>query len=434
MKIFNNPAKKLWPELVQRPQLELGFLDSAVKNIMDRVRRCGDQAIKELTLQYDKANVDVVLVSEHEILEAGKEVATELREAIGVAATNIEKFHAAQRREILDLETTSGVRCWRKGVPIDKVGIYVPGGSAPLFSTVLMLGIPAKLSGCRQVVLCTPPDRNGKVHPAILYAASLVGITKIYKVGGAQAIAAMTFGTESIPAVYKIFGPGNQFVTKAKQLAMDQGIAIDMPAGPSEVLILADESANPSFVAADLLSQAEHGEDSQVILVTLSENLRGDVREHLARQLETLPRKSIAERALANSSAVFFSQLTAAIDFVNAYAPEHLILNLKDPHASAEKIINAGSVFLGNYTPEAIGDYASGTNHTLPTNGFARAYAGVSLESFIKYITFQEVTEVGIMKLGPVVEKMAIAEELMGHQLAIRVRLDEIELKSSPAS
>lgn len=362
--------------------------------------------------------------------EAETLLSAELTTAIKAAYDNILKFHAAQKREVLEVETTPGVKCWRQGVPIDKVGIYIPGGSAPLFSTVLMLGTPANLAGCKEIILCTPPERNGKIHPAVLFAAQLTGVKKIFKVGGAQAIAALAYGTETIPAVYKIFGPGNQYVTKAKQLVTEDGVAIDMPAGPSEVLVLADESADPSFIAADLLSQAEHGEDSQVILVLLNDGLFEKTQSEIIRQLQRLPRKSIAEKALANSHVVVFNDKSAAIDFVNTYAPEHLIVNTKDTDSVATKIVNAGSVFLGNFSPEAIGDYASGTNHTLPTNGYAKAYAGVSLESFIKYITFQKASPAGIQALGPVVEAMAEAEQLLGHKMAIRVRLDA--LKTSP--
>lgn len=426
MKIYTNPSAETWKELVQRPQIELSFLESSVRNIINRVRKSGDQAIRELTLQFDKVSVQALQVTAAEIAEADKSLSEDLKKAIRTASANIEKFHAAQKRDVVEIETTPGVRCWRKGVPIGKVGIYIPGGSAPLFSTVLMLGIPAKLAACEEVILCTPPDKNGKINAAILFAAQLVGVTKIFKAGGAQAIAALAYGTETIPAVYKIFGPGNQYVTKAKQIVTEDGVAIDMPAGPSEVLVMADETANPRFVAADLLSQAEHGEDSQVMLVLLNENILKPIQEEIAAQLSKLPRKSIAERALAASSVVSFADRKTAISFVNAYAPEHLIINLKDTDAVAAQIVNAGSVFLGNFSPEAIGDYASGTNHTLPTNGYAKAYAGVSLESFMKYITFQQLTAEGIRNLGPSVEQMAEAEQLIGHKMAVRVRLEQL--------
>jgi histidinol dehydrogenase len=425
MKIFNDPSPETWKELSQRPQLELEFLESSVRNVLNRIKKSGDHALKELTLQFDKATINTVSVSSSEIEEAKRSLPEDLKDAIKTAAANIEKFHSAQARELVKIETTPGVTCWRKAVAIDKVGIYIPGGSAPLFSTVLMLGIPAKLAGCKEVILCSPPDKNGKINPAILFAANLVGVTKIFKAGGAQAIAAMAYGTESIPNVYKIFGPGNQYVTKAKQLVTEDGIAIDMPAGPSEVLIFADNSADPAFVAADLLSQAEHGEDSQVILVVTDASLLPPIQEQIVKQLKALPRKAIAEKSLANSRAITFSDLKNAVAFINQYAPEHLIINHKEMEKIADMVTNAGSVFLGNYSPEAIGDYASGTNHTLPTNGYARSFAGVSLESFLKYITYQQLTEEGMKRLGPVVEKMAEAEELIGHKMAIRIRLEK---------
>ncbi len=426
MKIFDNPARDSWSALLQRPQLELEFLEGAVRNVLNRVKKSGDSAVRELTLQFDKVSVEALQVTDAELAEATASLPDDLKKAIQTAAANIEKFHAAQKRETVKVETTPGVTCWRKAVAIDKVGIYIPGGSAPLFSTVLMLGIPAKLAGCREVVLCSPPDKSGKINAAILFAAQLVGVKKIFKVGGAQAIAAMAYGTESIPNVYKIFGPGNQYVTKAKQLIMEDGVAIDMPAGPSEVLVMADESAVASFVAADLLSQAEHGEDSQVILVLNNDKNVATIQEAIQQQLSTLPRKAIAEKALLNSRVVILPK-KEAIDFVNAYAPEHLIINMNDPEGIAAEIVNAGSVFLGNYSPEAIGDYASGTNHTLPTNGHAKAFAGVALESFVKHITYQQLTPEGLRNLGPVVEKMAEAEQLDGHKMAIRVRLDKLK-------
>jgi histidinol dehydrogenase len=429
MKIFNNPPATSWKELVTRPQIELEFLESSVRNVLNRVKKSGDDALRELTLQYDKATVDQFLVTPLEIEEAKKSMPDALKKSIETAAANITKFHATQKRDVIKVETMPGVTCWRKGVPIDKVGIYIPGGSAPLFSTVLMLGVPAKLAGCREVVLCTPPDKSGKINPAILFTAQLVGITKIFKVGGAQAIAAMTYGTQSVPNVYKIFGPGNQYVTKAKQLVTEDGVAIDMPAGPSEVLVWADESANPAFVAADLLSQAEHGEDSQVILVLNNASLIDAIKSELDKQLAKLPRKAIAEKALANSSVISFDKNDDAVNFINSYAPEHLIINTKNASELSASITNAGSVFLGNYSPESIGDYASGTNHTLPTNGFAKAFAGVSLESFLKYITYQELTKEGLQSLGPVVEHMAEAEQLIGHKRAVSIRLETLNQK-----
>ncbi|MEO5977641.1 MAG: histidinol dehydrogenase [Chryseolinea sp.] len=427
MTIYNNPGTDAWLKLSTRPQIELEFLDSSVRNVLNRVKKSGDQALRELTLQFDKTEVTTLLVDEKEFVAAEKSVSAPLKNAIKTAAANIEKFHGAQKREPSTIETTAGVVCWRKAVPIEKVGIYIPGGSAPLFSTVLMLGVPARLAGCKQVVLCTPPDRSGNINAAILFAAKLVGIDKVFKVGGAQAIGAMAYGTESISKVYKIFGPGNQYVTKAKQLVMEDGLAIDMPAGPSEVLIMADEQANPAFVAADLLSQAEHGEDSQVILVVNDENLVAPIQDFIELQLKELPRKEIAKKALQHSRVIVFNDMNASIEFVNEYAPEHLIINMKNAEDISSRIVNAGSVFLGNYSPEAIGDYASGTNHTLPTNGYAKAFAGVALESFMKYITYQQLTKEGIRNLGPIVEEMAEAEQLMGHKMAVRVRLDALK-------
>ncbi|MDQ2657452.1 MAG: histidinol dehydrogenase [Bacteroidota bacterium] len=426
MNVFQNPAKETWKDLIRRPQLELGFLESSVRNILNRVKISGDQAIRELTLQFDKVETRDLEVTKEELNDARKNIPDELKEAIRAAAANITTFHIAQKREPVVVETMPGVKCWRKAVPITRVGIYIPGGTAPLFSTVLMLGIPASLAGCSEIILCTPPSKDGKIHPAILFAAELVGITKIFKVGGAQAIAAMAYGTESVPDVYKIFGPGNQYVTKAKQLITEEGVAIDMPAGPSEVLVLADETCNPAFVAADLLSQAEHGEDSQVMLVLLDESRLDAIRDEITRQLGELPRKAIAEKALANSRTVVFEDEGAAIDFTNAYAPEHLIINTSNAVAIAEQIVNAGSVFIGNFSPEAVGDYASGTNHTLPTNGYARAYAGVSLESFLKYITYQQLTEAGIRNVGPIVEQLAKAEDLAAHARAVTIRLQSL--------
>jgi histidinol dehydrogenase len=427
MKIYLNPKPDSWKDIIARPQLELEFLESAVRNILTRVRKSGDHAIKELTLQYDKAQLGEIEVSRAEIDAAADKLSTDLRNSIRTAADNIRKFHAAQKKDELHIETMPGVTCWRKPVPITKVGIYIPGGSAPLFSTVLMLGIPAALAGCQEIVLCTPPDKNGEINPAILFSAQLVGVTRVFKIGGAQAIAALAYGTQTVPNVYKIFGPGNQYVTKAKQMVSDDGVAIDMPAGPSEVLVFADNSAVPAFVAADLLSQAEHGEDSQVMLVVTDPTLLPAIQKEIDQQLSELPRKNIAERSLANSRAVVINDPETAVKFVNDYAPEHLILNLQNAEAIVDSITNAGSVFIGNYSPEAVGDYASGTNHTLPTNGFARAYAGVSLDSFIKYITYQHITKDGIRNIGPVVEAMASAEQLEGHRRAVSIRLKNIK-------
>ncbi len=422
MKIIINPPKSQWPSLCQRPQIELDFLDGSVKNILNRVRKSGDEALKELTFQFDKVQISELQVTTAEIEEAVKEVSASLKSAILSAAKNIEVFHAAQKRSIEKIETMPGVTCWRKATAIQKVGIYIPGGSAPLFSTVLMLGVPARLAGCEEVIICTPPDKNGKINPAILFAAQLTGVKKIFKVGGAQAIAAMAFGTESIPSVSKIFGPGNQYVTKAKQLISQEGIAIDMPAGPSEVLVIADKDANPTFVAADLLSQAEHGADSQVVLATTDSDLLDKVATEIENQISALPRKEIALEALNNSLSIQFNNQNDLVEFVNEFAPEHLIINTTDCNQLVDKIVNAGSIFLGPYTPEAAGDYASGTNHTLPTNGFAKAFGGVSLESFTKYITVQQISKSGLELLGPIVEEMAEAEQLKGHAMAVRVR------------
>lgn len=427
MKIFINPSRATWPQLTTRPQLALDFLDSTVRNIFNRVKKSGDNALRELTQQFDKVNVGSLEVSKDEFQKAEKSLSQDLKDAIKSAASNIEKFHSAQKKESVKIETTPGVTCWRQAVPIEKIGIYIPGGSAPLFSTVLMLGVPAKLAKCRKVILCSPPDKSGEINPAILFAAQLVGIERVYKVGGAQAVAAMAFGTESIERVYKIFGPGNQYVTKAKQLVTEEGIAIDMPAGPSEVLIMADDSSNPAFVAADLLSQAEHGEDSQVILVVNDQNLVPAIQKEIESQLKDLPRRAIAEKALLHSRGIVMEDPREAVAFVNEYAPEHLIINMKNASLIATEIINAGSVFLGNYSPEAIGDYASGTNHTLPTNGYAKAFAGVALESFMKFITYQELTKEGILALGPIVEKMAEAEQLIGHKRAVQVRINSLK-------
>lgn len=426
MNIFDNPPKDSWKKLCERPQLDLNSLTHVVTDILNQVKNSGDKALKELTLKFDKTAIESLLVEESEIKSAEKNLTKELKSSIQTAADNIRKFHAAQSHDILTVETMPGVTCWRKASPIEKVGIYIPGGSAPLFSTVLMLGIPANLAGCKEIILCTPPGRNGKINDAILYTAHLVGITKIFRVGGAQAIAAMAYGTESIPQVYKIFGPGNQFVTKAKQQVNEHGVAIDMPAGPSEVLVIADETADPSFIAADLLSQAEHGGDSQVMLVVSKNVSLTKIQDEINDQLSKLARREITARALLNSRAISFDDERIAIDFINEYAPEHLIINTGNPERIADKITNAGSVFLGEYTPESAGDYASGTNHTLPTNGYAKAYAGVSLDSFTKYITFQKISKEGIKNIGPVVEQMAAAEFLDAHKQAISIRLKKL--------
>ncbi len=426
MKTIINPDKKDWPSLCVRPSLELEFLDSSVKNILNRVKTSGDDALREFALRFDKAKIDALEVTKTEIEYAAASIPKDLKAAIETAASNIQKFHEAQRREPLKVETMEGVTCWRRSVPIDRAGIYIPGGTAPLFSTVLMLAVPASIAGCREVILCSPPDATGNISPAIIYAASKAGISKMYKVGGAQAIAAMAYGTQTIPSVNKIFGPGNQYVTKAKQIVSQDGIAIDMPAGPSEVLVVADDSANAGFVAADLLSQAEHGVDSQVVLVAFSEQIVKEVNSEIEKQLASLPRKDIAKEALNNSLAIVLGT-NIAMDFVNEYAPEHLILNTNNADELAQQVRNAGSVFIGAWSPESVGDYASGTNHTLPTNGFAKAYSGVSLESFQKQITFQSLTRDGLRKLGPVVEIMAEAEDLIGHKQSISIRLKELK-------
>jgi len=427
MKTVINPAQSTWTELLERPTMNLESIEALVKPVMEAVQSQGDVALREFTEKFDGVVLNDLQVSREEISEAIDQVDNALKQAIAVAKKNIETFHEAQKDDFVKVETMPGVNCYRKSVGIEKVGLYIPGGTAPLFSTVLMLAVPAKIAGCRELVLCTPPNKEGKVHPAILYTAQLVGIEKIFKVGGAQAVAAMTFGTETVPQVYKIFGPGNQYVTAAKQLAMKYGVSIDMPAGPSEVAVYADESAVPAFVAADLLSQAEHGVDSQVVLVATSEAIVDQIKTELERQLKDLPRAEFAQKALSNSVAIVLEDQSDAIDLLNEYGAEHLILSVREPWDVANQIINAGSVFLGNYTPESAGDYASGTNHTLPTNGYAKMYSGVSLDSFVKKITYQEITPEGLKVLGPVVEKMAEAEELEAHKNAVTLRLKGVD-------
>lgn len=426
MKIYKNIQTKNWSELMRRPIIEDKKLSTLVSSILETVKSDKDAALKKYALQFDQASLDTLEVTSDEIEKASAQVAKELKEAINIAATNIKKFHTSQQTIEQVIETTTGVKCWRKNVAIERVGLYIPGGSAPLFSTILMLGIPAQIAGCKEIVMCTPSDSNGIVNPAILYTAKLIGIKKIYKIGGAQAIAAMAYGTESIPQVYKIFGPGNQYVTKAKELVQQDGIAIDMPAGPSELLVIADQSGIPDFIAADLLSQAEHGADSQVILLSDEERILEETMLALYKQLEKLPRAAIAKEALKNSKAILLSSIDACIRFSNNYAPEHLIIASENARSHADKIINAGSVFLGNYSCESAGDYASGTNHTLPTNGFAKNYSGVSLDSFLKKITFQELSEKGISNLGKTIEIMAEAEELFAHKNAVTIRLNKI--------
>ncbi len=422
MKIFLYPNKNTWKELLVRATFDNVNLQEQVSKVLKEVQQNGDAAIKKYTAQFDGVELNDFVVTENEITLAIASLSNELKQAIETAANNINTFHQKQVAKIEVVETMSGVNCWRKSIGIEKVGLYIPGGTAPLFSTILMLGIPAKIAGCKEVVLCSPPNKEGKLHPAILFAANLVGINKIYKVGGVQAIAAMAYGTETINQCYKIFGPGNQYVTCAKQLIQQEGIAIDMPAGPSEVCVMADATANVSFVASDLLSQAEHGVDSQVLLVSTSEQLVNEVNKELAIQVQFLSRKEIALQALENSKAILVNTMDEAIDLVNEYAAEHLIISCENDEAIAEKIINAGSIFLGNYSPESVGDYASGTNHTLPTNGFAKAYSGVSVDSFVKKITYQKLTKEGLTNIANTVELMAAAEGLDGHKNAVSVR------------
>jgi histidinol dehydrogenase len=423
MKLYTNPARETWEELLKRPALEAAALEGTVKEVLQQVKEQGDAAVKAFTKRFDKADIDELLVSGGEFAFAQQSLDPVLKAAILSAKVNIETFHKTQLKDPEPVETMPGVLCWRKSVGIEKVGLYIPGGTAPLFSTILMLGVPAKLAGCKEIILCSPPDATGKLHPAILFAAKAVGITKVFRIGGVQAIAAMAYGTAAVPKVSKIFGPGNQYVTCAKQLIQQDGIAIDMPAGPSEVAVYADESANPAFVAADLLSQAEHGTDSQVLLVGSREAVVARVKEEVLKQVEHLPRKELALKALENSKLIVVENETEAIDLLNAYAPEHLILSCTHAAAMAESVVNAGSVFLGHYSPESVGDYASGTNHTLPTNGYARAYSGVSVDSFVKKITFQQLTEDGLKRISKMVITMAEAEGLQAHANAVKVRL-----------
>lgn len=426
MKTYNNPQKEQWAELAKRPTIDQEQLSEVVNSIIYDVKQNGDKALHKYASLYDGVDLKNLEVSEQEVKLACEEVSTELKRAIQVAYDNIYKFHKAQEQKKEVIETTPGVKCWRESVAIEKVGLYIPGGSAPLFSTILMLGIPAQIACCKKIVLCTPSNKNDKINPAILYTAKLVGITNIYRVGGAQAIAAMAYGTDTISKVYKIFGPGNQYVTKAKELVQQSGVAIDMPAGPSEVLVIADESCKPNFVAADLLSQAEHGADSQVILLSDNATIIEQCLTEVNRQVELLPKKETALKSLANSKAILLNSIEECIDFSNHYAPEHLILASKKANSFVSGITNAGSVFLGNYSCESAGDYATGTNHTLPTNGFAKSYSGVSLDSFVKKITFQELTQEGIKNIGKAVEIMAEAEELMAHKMAVTLRLKEL--------
>ncbi|MEZ7945584.1 MAG: histidinol dehydrogenase [Flavobacteriaceae bacterium] len=420
------PKKETWSEILKRPTQTVKEIETTVNQVFEDVQNNGDTAIKKYTKKFDKVAVTSLQVTQEEISIAVEAVSSELKEAIQQAAANIEKFHRAQKTEKVYQETTPGVVCWQEKRPIEKVGLYIPGGTAPLLSTVLMLAIPAKIAGCQEIILCSPPNLEGKIANEILYTANLCGVTNIFKVGGIQAISGLTFGTETIPKVYKIFGPGNQFVTVAKQLATKYGVAIDMPAGPSELLVMADDSANASFVASDLLSQAEHGADSQVILVSTSEKLIEDVSKEVEKQLKELPRIEIATKAIQNSKSILVKDFKEALALINEYAPEHFIVCTKNNDFFIDGIINAGSVFIGNYTPESAGDYASGTNHTLPTNGYSKSYSGVNLDSFTKSITFQEISKKGIQNIGKSIELMALAEGLQAHKNAVSIRLKEI--------
>ncbi len=426
MKKFIKPRRSVWKNMLKRPLKQMSDIETVVNDVFSWVQKDGDTAIAEYTWQFDGVSLKKFAVSQEEFQEAEASVSEELKEAINVAKMNIEKFHKAQRTSKVEVETSKGVLCWQEKRAIQKVGLYIPGGTAPLFSTILMLAVPASIAGCEEIVLCSPPDSSGAIHPAILYTAQSCGIDKVYKVGGIQSIAAMTFGTEQIPAVYKIFGPGNQYVTAAKQMATRYGVAIDMPAGPSELLVMADETANAAFVASDLLSQAEHGKDSQVILISTSMELLEEVEKEIDKQIEELPRKEIAEKAIANSRMIYVKKDKTALEMINEYGPEHFIVCTKNEEYYTENVLNAGSVFLGNYTPESAGDYASGTNHTLPTNGYAKQYSGVNLDSFTKSITFQKITEEGIQGIGPSIEIMAEAEGLRAHRNAVTLRLDSL--------
>jgi histidinol dehydrogenase len=424
MQIIKYPRNEDWQEILKRPVLDSSSLEETVKNILDDVKAKGDEAARKFTLQFDKAETDDLAISDEEISEAEQFLRRELKQAIVTAKNNIEKFHAAQLQEPELVETMPGVRCWRESIPIERVGLYIPGGSAPLFSTILMLAIPAKLAGCKEIILCSPPGTDGKLNSAILFTAKLAGVTKIFRVGGVQAIGAMSFGTSTIPKVYKIFGPGNQYVTCAKQLVQKEGVAIDLPAGPSEVAVYADETASPSFIAADLLSQAEHGIDSQVLLITHHSLLIDEVIKELDRQIINIPRKNIALKALDNSKFILVKNEMEAVKLLNEYAPEHLILSCSNADDVAKNITNAGSVFIGHFSPESVGDYASGTNHTLPTNGYARSYSGVSVDSFVKKVTFQKLTEEGLKNIAETVELMAEAEGLIAHKNAVSIRMN----------
>ena len=425
-KIYN-PAREDWDSILKRPTQTVDDIEATVNDIFKEVRLKGDEAIAKYTSIFDNVTLDTITISDREMRDAENSLSIELKEAIHLAKGNIERFHTAQKTSRVSVTTTEGVDCWQEKRPIQKVGLYIPGGTAPLFSTILMLATPANIAGCKEIVLCTPPDKNGNVNPAILYTAKLSGVTKIFKVGGIQAIAAMTFGTETVPQVYKIFGPGNQFVTVAKQIATKHGVAIDMPAGPSELLVVADDSADASFVASDLLSQAEHGVDSQVILVATSRKLIDDVEKEVELQMSTLSRKHIAEKAIKNSKLIFVEDDETALALIDEYGPEHFIVCMENEDFYVDNIMNAGSVFIGNYTPESAGDYASGTNHTLPTNGYAKQYSGVNLDSFMKSMTFQKISQKGIQNIGPAIELMAAAEGLDAHKNAVSLRLKKLQ-------
>ena len=429
MKTIKYPKKEDWSTILQRPTQTVDDIEGLVNEVFRDIQQNGDEAVFSYTYKFDQVKLNSYQVTEDEILVASRAVSFELKQAIQIAKQNIERFHAAQQTDIVFMETMKGVECWQEKRPIEKVGLYIPGGTAPLFSTVLMLAVPAQIAGCKEVILCSPPNTEGKIANEILYAAQLCGVTKVFKVGGIQAIAGMTFGTKTIPQVYKIFGPGNQYVTVAKQIATKYGVAIDMPAGPSELLVLADDTANASFVASDLLSQAEHGVDSQVILVSNSEKLIEEVTDEVEKQLQGLPRKEIAKKAIENSRSILLETKREILNLVNEYGPEHLIICVKDEDFYLDRIRNAGSVFIGNYTPESAGDYASGTNHTLPTNGYTKAYSGVNLDSFLKSITFQRISDQGILKIGKSIELMAEAEGLQGHKNAVTLRLESLNGK-----
>ncbi len=427
MQIINNPNRESWSEILKRPTQTVGDIEGIVTEVFNAVSKTGDVAIKTFTNKFDGVSLESNVVTPTEIEQAIQQVPEKLQNAIRLAKQNIEVFHAAQKTSKINIETAKGVQCWQEKRPIQKVGLYIPGGTAPLFSTVLMLAVPAQIAGCKDIVLCSPPNKQGKLAPEILFAAQLCGVTKIIKVGGIQAIAGLTFGTETIPQVYKIFGPGNQFVTVAKQLATKYGVAIDMPAGPSELLVVADKTANASYIASDLLSQAEHGTDSQVILISTSKSLIDEVSEEVAKQLEELPRKAIAEKAISNSKLIYVENDNVALELINEYGPEHFIICSKNEDLYIDGVNNAGSVFIGDYTPESAGDYASGTNHTLPTNGFSKAYSGVNLDSFMKSMTFQKISKEGLLNIGETIELMAEAEGLQAHKNAVTIRLKDLK-------